>query len=142
VEVGVSVSALLLDGLSRTELSLDLRSGNWIVACIKHVEEVVLVLGHSYGLQLALCGRILATRSGDRRKMNRVDRLNHMEVVVVGDRNLRVREGTTHHFLSVGVSPGIAVETGRYVRVLSLVAIAGRLHLVAAFHLKAIDQWL
>ena len=58
-----------------------------------------------------------------------------MEVIVIDDSDVSVIKFTSHHYLSVCVSPVVAFETGWNIRVLSLMTIAWFLELIAALHL-------
>ena len=63
-----------------------------------------------------------------------------MEIVAVFHSHVGVVKSATHHVLGVLLGPGVTMEARRNSGVLSLVAIAGRLELIAAFHLNALQE--
>mmetsp|Transcript_8444 Transcript_8444/g.9820 ORF Transcript_8444/g.9820 Transcript_8444/m.9820 type:complete len:406 (+) Transcript_8444:463-1680(+) len=140
MEVSELVASLGLDGLARAELSLDLASGDRVVARVELIQEVVLVLRDGDGLELALLAHVFVALCCHFGQVDGSDGLDAMEVVVVGHLDVRVVEGAAHRGLSDLVGPGVAVEASGQIGVLGLVAVAGRLQVVVAFHLHALDE--
>ena len=134
------VSSCLLDDLTRVELGLDLGGSNWVVTSVKHVQLLVEVLRDGDSVESAGLRGLLVTSGGDGRQVNWRNRLDAMEVIVVDNRDVLVVKETTHHDLSVLISPVVSVEAGWDIRVLSCVTVAGVLKLIAALHLNTLDQ--
>jgi len=140
MEVSKLSSTMDLNLLASADLCLDLRGGNWIVTSVKLVQLTINVLRHSDCVESARHSGLFVTGGRHGWQMHGVDRLYAMEVVVVHNSDVGVVESTAHHVLCVRLSPGVTMETGGNSRVLGLMAVAGRLEMVATFHLDTLQE--
>ena len=88
MEVSVSIATLDLDSLSGANLGLHFGGRDRVVSSVEHIEEVVLVLGDSHGLEHTWLANISSTFSVDLWEMDRCDGLDTVEVVVVEHRDI------------------------------------------------------
>ena len=105
VEVCELVASVLLDFLARGDFCFDLTCCHGVIASIEFVELFVDAFRHSDGLH----GTIYAVFSAVRvnfRQMNRVDRLDSMEVIVVFNLHSLTGQGAAHYGLGIQMTPG------------------------------------